>query len=90
MASKRRRQDMLGWVFVIFVTAVVSFVMHMVGWANSFEYGLFFTIIWDILLLLVALGLLTRMLMLHRTGEKEALYKRVADLEEKLRGLEKT
>jgi hypothetical protein len=89
MALKRRRQNMLGWIFVIFVTAVVSFVMHIVGWANSFAYGLFFTIIWDILLLLVALGLLTRMLMLNRTGEKEALYKRVADLEEKLKGMEK-
>jgi hypothetical protein len=76
---------MLGWVFVIFVVAAVSFVMHIVGWANAFDYGLFFTIIWDIVLLLVALGLLTRMLILHRTGEKEALYKRVSDLEDKIK-----
>jgi hypothetical protein len=79
---------MLGWVFVIFVIAVVSFVMHIIGWANAFDYGLFFTIIWDILLLLVALGLLTRMLMLQRTGEKEALYRRVSDLEDRIKGTE--
>jgi hypothetical protein len=80
---------MLGWVFVIFVIAVVSFVMHIIGWANAFDYGLFFTIIWDILLLLVALGLLTRMLVLQRTGEKEALYRRVSDLEDRIKGMEK-
>ena len=74
---------------MIFVIAVVSFVMHIIGWANAFDYGLFFTIIWDILLLLVALGLLTRMLILQRTGEKEALYNRVSDLEAKITGMEK-
>jgi hypothetical protein len=80
---------MLTWVFVIFVVAMVSFVMHIIGWTNNIQYPVFFQVVWDILLLLIALGLLTRMLILHRTGEKELLAKKVKDLEEKLRGLEK-
>lgn len=75
---------MLGWVFVVFVLAVVSFVLHLTGWTPD---SIFLRVIWDILLLLVALGLLTRMLILQKAGEKEALTRRVKELEEKIKDL---
>jgi len=75
---------MLGWVFVVVVLAVVSFILHLTGWTPD---SIFLRVIWDILLLLVALGLLTRMLILHKAGEKEALVKRIKELEDKIKNL---
>ena len=79
---------MLGWVFVICIIAIVSFIMHIVGWAADFESPMYFQVAWDILLLLVALGLLSRIVILHKEGEKEALSKKVKELEEKLKAQE--
>ena len=79
---------MLGWVFVICVIATVSFIMHIVGWMTGFTYDIRVQVIWDILLLLVALGLLSRIVILHKEGEKEALSKKVKELEEKLKAQE--
>lgn len=76
---------MLGWVFVICVIALVSFIVHIIGWATGTPNPVLFQVAWDILLLLVALGLLSRILILHKEGEKEALSKKVKELEEKLK-----
>ena len=79
---------MLAWVFVICIIALVSFIVHIVGWATDFESPMYFQVAWDILLLLVALGLLSRTLILHKEGEKEILSQKVKELEEKLKAPE--
>ncbi|MEW6686188.1 MAG: hypothetical protein AB1393_08285 [Candidatus Edwardsbacteria bacterium] len=76
---------MLGWVIVIVVLAFFSLFQRLFpqGFPPVFNLG------GDILLLCVSLGILVRMSLMRRKGEKESLLSKIAELEKRIAETEK-
>ncbi len=83
---------MLLWAFILFILSMLNFIYDTLVWAGSIKeidhrYITFF----DLLFLLITLGILYRMYFLARKGEKERLKQKIEELEreiKKLRGEE--
>ncbi len=77
---------MLIWPIVLCFFIVLSIVQHLGGITFSqFLVDPWDKIILDLTLLFIVLGILYRMAFQARKGEKEKLYKKVAELEEEIR-----
>ena len=77
---------MLIWPIVLCFFIVLSIIQHLGGITFSqFLVDPWDKIILDLTLLFIVLGILYRMAFQARKGEKEKLYKKVAELEEKIR-----
>ncbi len=75
------------WVAVMLVLAFASFVQDFLSFYERIAppNTIFWAVVWNILLLLVALGILYRMAVSQKVGEKEALIQKVEELEAKLK-----
>ena len=78
---------MVLWVVVMVVMAFASFMQDLLSYYGRIPppNTVFWAIVWNVLLLLVALGILYRMAMSQKVGEKEALIQKVEELEAKLK-----
>ena len=69
---------MLSWCIILFGLGVLAFL------DTIFNYGEIFRRINSVVFMLISLGLLVRLSMMARTGEKEKLQNRNAELEKKV------
>ena len=78
---------MIIWVVVIVLLASASFLQDLLFHIEMLSKpdNLFWAILLDILLFLVALGMLYRMSVRRKTGEREELVQRVEELEARLK-----
>ncbi|MEO0295414.1 MAG: hypothetical protein ABIM85_05265 [candidate division WOR-3 bacterium] len=79
---------MLLWVFILFILSLLNFFYDSLLWLCLIKpidplYISFF----NILFLLITLGILYRMYYLQRKGEKEKLKERIRELEEEIKKL---
>ena len=77
---------MIIWVLVILILSFASLLQDFLLFRGLIVLpeNIFWATLLDILLLLVALGLLYRMAIRKKVGEKEQLARRVKELEERL------
>ena len=73
-----RGGNMLSWCIILFGLGVLAFL------DTIFNYGEIFRRINSVVFMLISLGLLVRLSMMARTGEKEKLQNRNAELEKKV------
>jgi len=79
---------MLLWAFILFILSLINFVYDVLTWAEIIrEINLMFITFFDILFLLITLGILYRMYFLSRKGEKEKLKQKVKELEGEIKKL---
>ncbi|MEO0271166.1 MAG: hypothetical protein ABIM98_06195 [candidate division WOR-3 bacterium] len=79
---------MLLWVFILFILSLLNFFYDALLWLGAIKpidplYISFF----NILFLLITLGILYRMYYLQRKGVKEKLIQRIKELEEEIKKL---
>lgn len=67
------------WALVLFGLGVLSFLFHL------FDVTGWFTLAWPIILMVVSLGMLTRISRKEKEAEKEKLVERIRELEELLK-----
>jgi len=79
---------MLLWVFILFILSLINFIYDALTWAGSIkEIDPMYLTFFDILFLLITLGILYRMYFLSRKGEKEKLRQRIEELENEIKKL---
>ncbi|MEN3045782.1 MAG: hypothetical protein ABDH49_02155 [Candidatus Hydrothermales bacterium] len=81
---------MIVWAFVLFILSLINFLYDLLLWLEIIEpidirYVTFFNIIF----LLITLGILYRMYFLGRLGEKEKLREKIRELEEEIKRLKR-
>ena len=79
---------MLLWAFILFILSLLNFLYDIFIWLGTIKpldpsYVSFF----DILFLLITLGILYRMYYLQRKGEREKLKQKIKELEEEIKKL---
>ncbi|GEM_PF-1330890 len=79
---------MLLWVFILFILSLLNFIYDALVWAGSVkEIDPMYLTFFDVLFLLITLGILYRMYFLSRKGEKEKLRQRIEELENEIKKL---
>jgi uncharacterized membrane protein YqhA len=80
---------MITWIIVMVVLASVSFLKNLLQYTGTIPQSTTFlwAVLLDILLFLVALGMLYRMSTRQKMGEKERLSQKINELEEELKNM---
>ncbi len=80
---------MITWIIVMVVLASVSFLKNLLQYTGTIPQSttLLWAVLLDILLFLVALGMLYRMSTRQKIGEKERLSRKINELEEELKNM---
>ncbi|MEN3043754.1 MAG: hypothetical protein ABDH37_00855 [Candidatus Hydrothermales bacterium] len=81
---------MVVWVFVLFILSFVNFLYDLLLWLEILEpIDLKYISFFNIIFLLITLGILYRMYFLSRVREKEKLKEKIKELEEEIKRLKK-
>lgn len=80
---------MLLWMVIILIAIALQIVMDMFMWFGAHPFfNIQLRTYFDLVFLLIVLGMLYRILTMQRRGEKEKLKERIKELEERIKELE--
>lgn len=80
---------MLLWIVVILIAVIFQIIIDLLMWFGTYPFiNIQVRTYFDIVFLLIILGMLYRILFMQRKGEKEKLKERIRELEERIKELE--
>lgn len=73
------------WAVAIVIIAITEIYLDILFATGTLPFQFWYSVLIDILLLCIAMGILYRIYIKERVGEKEILTKKIMELEEKLK-----